>query len=1110
MTVKKQNMEHIALEIFDRRGTESQFAALSPNIRIRIRRSSRVFGKGEVWTHNFALNVYANAAIFGTAGELHGGRLHEQIDKRKARLWVEGMPLYMGYLKLDDEVDVDMDGNVDVRFESGKKTFEQLIEGGRANQVPMLGDVQIGMALWRKRWVKQGVFVEAQVTFGDGAQSKMIGVKKDGSDYFNVESEGENNGTSTQSYPRLVYPKGEFYNQLTHTWEEPTNFLNTDSPYTEDEDGTPTNPYCNVALCYQRYGYEKKQADGSYRPEYSSEPEAQRGYEYMPANRVNSAPNFFVLYWIRALMTHLGIHIEENQMMDVEDLRRLFFVNTNCAYELPEKMRTATSFSRFGKYSSRDEKARPTGHDYVAEYVDTEHPFVKLQESKFECVSWHGEATGSEWSLAQFTPEQKTIEKVDIIIKKVKEWYEEKADQDRDKPLLSDYLKKNRLFHKAFATSECFPNADISDVINALESGFGIRFLFDDNYQRVRIVLLRNIFRGEDVQELKCNILSENKTENNIRGFRMTYGNSEDSHFYYKGFADKLPHQKEIWPDASDRHDYSQWDLNATYYGIINKVSAFDKTCYVTPNTGNAYGIKIDKDAKRYEELHPSAFEFAGFMDAEDGDCTGEEDTIETVTMGFTPAIMNDLNMDEERTGTIEQRFALFVDETMRPRRPDLYKLDNANKSYNDADAEYVASSLYIQDSDFEKMKVGGVVQPGLFAITSDMVAGANELSLSFSREKNILSPVLTPARIKWDLTLAVEGYINEGYRLYLQDNYEPNDDGISPIETHDWGLTFGIMRGSGSDAYINYTPDKDDGEGNDTWDIVSGSNATAHPDTCDSYGNLFDYNGSDGPTIHCTTPAEAKAAMQNLWPNSNIDLIHQPNTSGRTQAMPDERDINSYIAAAQIQSINNHFGKEVSLLFATATISGNLHTGKIKDYAKKFKGMTPTQMFAYDAGREGFGILVEVGSSMERLRTLLALQKQAFADGDAVIIDGGDNGVGVTEGRFSLKLRAEKLNPFFDPKQPESVTNRRYLEITNPNLRGRGLMDQFYKEYSYWVRNARIDNMVTDMGIAELMALDDTVQVKIGDVQGFIKEMEMEVDMQTGVQPVAMKVMYI
>ena len=102
---------------------------------------------------------------------------------------------------------------------------------------------------------------------------------------------------------------------------------------------------------------QKKQADGSYRPEYSSEPEAQRGYEYMPANRVNSAPNFFVLYWIRALMTHLGIHIEENQMMDVEDLRRLFFVNTNCAYELPEKMRTATSFSRFGKYSSRDEKA---------------------------------------------------------------------------------------------------------------------------------------------------------------------------------------------------------------------------------------------------------------------------------------------------------------------------------------------------------------------------------------------------------------------------------------------------------------------------------------------------------------------------------------------------------------------------------------------------------------------------------------------------------------------------------------------------------------------------------------------------------------------------------
>ena len=45
-------------------------------------------------------------------------------------------------------------------------------------------------------------------------------------------------------------------------------------------------------------------------------------------------------------------------------------------------------------------------------------------------------------------------------------------------------------------------------------------------------------------------------------------------------------------------------------------------------------------------------------------------------------------------------------------------------------------------------------------------------------------------------------------------------------------------MRGSGSDAYVDYFADPDDGEGNETWDIVPGSSVTAHPDTCDSYGN--------------------------------------------------------------------------------------------------------------------------------------------------------------------------------------------------------------------------------------------------------------------------------
>ena len=112
--------------------------------------------------------------------------------------------------------------------------------------------------------------------------------------------------------------------------------------------------------------------------------------------------------------------------------------------------------------------------------------------------------------------------------------------------------------------------------------------------------------------------------------------------------------------------------------------------------------------------------------------------------------------------------------------------------------------------------------------------------------------------------------------------------------------------------------------------------------------------------------------------------------------------------------------------------------------------------------------------------------------------------------GRFSLKLRAEKPNPYFDPKQSESDSNRRYLEITNKNLRQRGLADQFYKEYSYWIRNARIVKRTVRMTLAQLLAIDKTKRVRVGDVTGFIRKMQYTVSNETGLGNVVVEIMYI
>jgi len=1078
-------MEHLALEIFnlptadDPNGTGSQYAMLEEDATITITDTSEIFASGDVWSYSFTLNAEANAHILGTAADLHGSRLHEQLDRRKARLWVDSVPMYLGYLRLDDEAEVDGEGNVDVRFESGQKTFEDMIDGAKANQVPMMDDIRFGVALWRKRKVGYKLNLMASATVTDGTDQDITrpeNVTKDDSKAIPFSADGEEDFMAVQEYPRMVFPKGTFKDD---TGQAVTieGCINTDSPYTESQDGTPTHPYCNVALCYQKYGYKSEDKDGNISIDYSGEPVAQRGYEYMPADRVNSAPCFFVIYWIRALMTHLGIHIDENQMMDVEDLRRLFFVNTNCAYKEPKHIRQSVD-DGFTRYRFADKRLlaeyygpEVTTYDYsyaVPIPVKTkQHPQIKLEESALRCTAFDDSG---------FWPSGVSIERVNVFIRNFCGW------EDSD---VASYESDNCYLHDAIATSECFPDVDIEEEIS-----FGVRFLFSDNYKRVRIVLLRNVFRSDEVQDVTCeNIITpDTKTENSIRGFRMTYGDSEDTAFYYKGFDDKLPKKKPYFVDNSDKHDYSHWNLDAKYEDIINRVTAFDKTCSVTPNTGNAYVIKVDKDAKRYDELHPSLFETAGFMDAEDGDCTGEEETIETITVGFKPAIMNDLNMEAERgtNGTApvhEQRFALFVDDQMRPRRMDL----NDGKDYDDPETFYDVKAMYDKygpGSDSPMVAGDGVVSPGAFAVMSDMYVRQTGLHV------NVKDTSGTPLG---SITFDVEGYVNEGYRLYLQDNYEPNDDGVPPLESHDWGLTLGIMRGSGSDAKVDYDSDPDDEEGNDTWEIVPGSNVTAHPDTCDAYGDEFDYRDSR----HVATAADAVQELARQFPESNVQYYIQGATNG-------------YVNGASIVGpIPDDTGKMHTFLIATHRGSYIIDFGD--NYIPSWIGRSVSEVMAMDlAGRR---IIAEVDSSRERADTLIELCRRAYdpnyrPTADMVI---GTDGVGSRYGRFSLKLRAEKLNPKFDmTKTEEEQDEPRYLEITDENLRGRGLMDQFYKEYSYWVRNARIAKRTVEMTLAQLMAIDKTKRVRVGDVTGFIRKTQYSVSSKTGLGMVEMEILYI
>lgn len=1006
-------MEYIALEVFNLTGGGSKFLNLPSDTSITIVETSELFDTGDIWSFNFKINIPANAHIFGTAGEIHGSRMHDQIDKRKARLWLMGLPVYLGYLKLDDEVDVDAVGNVDISFESGRKTFHEMIDGIKANQVPIPDDILIGMAVDRERTLARDAQIDVTKSvdvFGNPAKTET----------FYVALSGDKD--MAQAFPKFVRPDGT----LTRLSDEnpevvvitTADTINTDYAY------DAAHPYCNTRICYQKHIF--KEINGEI------EDEAQREPKISEPRRINPSPNFFFLYWLDCLLKHLSIHVTENQMLDIEDLRRLFFVNTKCSYT-------------------------EAGPDYLFEEFPTgpNSPFVPPNKEDNPAWKIDCNIVGLNFGLSTLSAR----------LRHAGSW-----------AAAFDFL--GRVWHKAYATSDNFPDVDISDVIDAIESGFGVRFMFNADYTKVRIVLLRNVLRSQEVHEVPCEVLEVTKRDNSIRGFRMTYGaGKEDTNYYYQGFEAVRQKQDEGWVIEGDGHDYSQWNTELHYTEIAGAVATLNKTCYVDSTTGNAYIVKIDENFKNAsDEAHPSLFECSQFADAEDGDCTGEGETIKEVRIGFAPMIATAI---PDNKG-----YALLVNETMGVSAEESsISMDTTSEAIR----EMMKDGLNIDSAGCTTMANKAYYQNGLFELATATMFTASQLN----------DHTITEFEID-GIKFTMSGWLRDGYRLYLQDNFKPGEDLTCPLEKPNWGLMFGIMRGSGSGengATIGYQEDLIDGEGNDYWELKPGAIATAHSDTCDDNGKEWDYNGS----VLCETPADAISEMRAQWSDSNFNLT--------------ERTAGTRLTEYHLVYVTNNLGNRIAVLLAKKYGSTDIKNTRLNTYAwEMFNGKTAEEMYAADRVGGSVGIynysnlLIEVGSSYQRGDLLLRLQGLAFGVGAPVTID---NGIGSAD-RISLKLRAEKPNPFFDPTQPESNENRRYLEITNPNLRHRGLMDKFHKEESYWWRNAKIAVMKCQIGMAELRSIDKTVRQNIGDVTGLVKKIQYTIDIQSGLGPANIEMWYL
>ena len=373
---------------------------------------------------------------------------------------------------------------------------------------------------------------------------------------------------------------------------------------------------------------------------------------------------------------------------------------------------------------------------------------------------------------------------------------------------------------RCIANSRNFPDTDVSELVDSLKSGFGIRFLYDEKSNYMDCVYVRDILKDTTVTPINTVEIHEVvKLENNIKGFQLKYsGADDDTNYNYKDWGKNVV-------------------LSNVYNYIISRTDANNKNLYIDTRNGDSYRIKIDEEATSSEEKDPALMEVGAYNPATYGDCSNEEST-ETVEIGFTPVTMNDVYYKKRRavirsakrsssratvindSSTNDQMFAYFLDVGMKyPSWVAGIKLGFSVGRYT-AEATYT----YFEDQRFDESRT-------------------DQSKKTFEAAKRERKSV--------------------GYYV-TADQFENN----SPIQSYDTGLMFGIMRGPGNKSGVEEFAENYDGEGNYRY-IMTSTNSAFHSDTVDNYDRAWDYNGTEAGGVETEGSISLKLRAEKPNPNA-------------------------------------------------------------------------------------------------------------------------------------------------------------------------------------------------------------------------------------------------
>lgn len=747
--------DHLQLRI------AGEYAVLTSDYSIDVEEISPIFGEDDSYTYDSSIPVEPNRHILSLIDSRYSQDRGASMDGKKGELIVDGITLRTGNVWTNDGDEIGDTFNFSLI--SRTNTISELVADMNCRDVPLKDKIQIGEMIgdvfcevsfyWYLYWKSSGK--KGPLSWGS--------TTKKGEKYYSVLSHNFQLQALGFSFPAVCewFGSTEVALQSNGVPIRETDFINVTDEY-------PAKFYCNSRVCYTHYKKEDDTTENTGKA--VSTTEEFDPYYILEADRAQSGICFYVLYFLDCLFNHLEFNYDNSSLLNVGDMRRLCFFTTACNYDLERK------------YPSRGIVGKDENVTYDLKNIGEINLWLESRNTGGRLETVHQpikklDSLSVDGKLYQINDELENGETLQNAEFKVED--------------VTFTTKANIM--NMYANSDNFPDKGVQEVLDSLWGSFGVKFLTDYEKRTVKPIFIRDVLRdNSDPIDFPCLLISVERINEKTSGFRMRYSAESD----VKEQDQNIKYGVSDYDTNFDYKDYRNVDTTLQYLNILRKGSMSDTTCYIDKNTGNAYRVKVNKEASKIEELKPAIFEVGAFKGVELGDCSSaNDDNILDLKSSFEPVIFTDVNGKKEKTVAGDSLGYIKDSETGK-----IYTVGHGN--INDMKqilAVYIEDEMRHENSPYEIKNVMG-----------------NDY---------------------------MDAYLVE--KCSTNESYDPSgtDDGNSPLQHKDWGMSVAVMRGGGSDSSVQTYDYNYDGQGNSKWRTVAGEYALSS-DCIDNWGKDYDYNG--------------------------------------------------------------------------------------------------------------------------------------------------------------------------------------------------------------------------------------------------------------------------